>query len=257
MARRSTLIAAGCALFLIVGLPAHGMTPSETFAPWTLPAPDNGRLALSDIKDAKPESQPDGKITAPNVDSKSRLPQSIDEEEPTTDTLETDVTHTDERSAEQINISIDYDLSKLPEPVRRMRELIVEAAVKGDIEGLRPLLGSGINRTELSIGGYEGDPIDFLKETSGDAGGHELLAILLDIFQTGYAHLDAGEPTEMFLWPYFYSMPLDGLDDRQKVELFRIITAGDYEDMQAFGSYVFYRTAIGPEGDWKFFVAGD
>jgi len=160
-------------------------------------------------------------------------------------------------AAPPTDIVVDYDLSKLPAPVRRMRELIVDAAKTGDIEGLRPLLGTGINRTRISIVDDEGDPIEYLKAMSGDGEGHELLAILLDILEAGYAHLDVGEPTEMYLWPYFYTMPLDGLDDRQRVELFRIITAGDYEDMRAYGGYMFYRAAIGPQGDWKFFVAGD
>ena len=70
-------------------------------------------------------------------------------------------------------------------------------------------------------------------------------------------HVDPGLPTEFYLWPYFYSLPLEQLDDRQKVELFRIITAGDYEEMSVYGAYIFYRTGIGPDGDWKFFLAGD
>ncbi len=215
-------------------------------------------LALSDIKDTEPKLPGDGGLTVPRQDG--GIGDALDpdtDDEPTTDSLETDVPHTEEPTAEQIDVTVSHDLSRLPAPVLRMRELIIEAAVRGDIEGLRPLLGTGPTRTELSISGYEGDPIEFLKEISGDGSGHELLAILLDIFQAGYAHIDAGEPTEMFLWPYFYSVPLDGLNDRQRVELFRIITAGDYEDMRAFGGYIFYRTAIGPEGDWKFFVAGD
>ncbi len=152
---------------------------------------------------------------------------------------------------------VNYDLSSLPEPVQRMRELIITAAVKGDIEALRPLLGTGGTQTQLSISGYEGDPINFLREISGDGQGQELLAILLDIFNTGFVHVDPGEETEAYIWPYFSAVPIDALDDRQKVELFRIITAGDYEDMKDFGAYIFYRTAIGPQGDWKFFIAGD
>ncbi|RWI07575.1 MAG: hypothetical protein EOQ92_33530, partial [Mesorhizobium sp.] len=34
-----------------------------------------------------------------------------------------------------------YDLSKLPEPVRRMHDLIIGACKSGDIEKLRPLIG--------------------------------------------------------------------------------------------------------------------
>ena len=160
-------------------------------------------------------------------------------------------------SAPQTDIAVHYDLSKLPAPVQRMRELIVDAAKTGDIEALRPLLGTGITRTRISIGGDEGDPIDYLKAMSGDGEGQELLAILLDVLEAGYVHLDAGEPTEIYLWPYFYALPFDSLDGRQRVELFRIITAGDYMDMEAYGGYIFYRAGIGPQGDWKFFVAGD
>jgi hypothetical protein len=41
------------------------------------------------------------------------------------------------------------------------------------------------------------------------------------------------------------------------VELFKIITAGDYEDMKADGTYLFYRAGITPSGVWKYFVSGD
>lgn len=215
------------------------------------------KLALSEVGEFVPDSKPDGTLEMPEAIGKTGIPPIFDDDPSLPDTLETDVTDDTAHSPVRANVTVGYDLSNLPKPVVRMRELIVEAAANGNIEGLRPLLGVGNNRTELSIGGYEGDPIDFLKEISGDGQGHELLAILLDIFQTGYAHLDAGEPTELYLWPYFYSVPLDNLDDRQMVELFRVITAGDYEDMQAFGSYIFYRTAISPDGQWKFFVAGD
>ena len=181
----------------------------------------------------------------------------IDSETEPGDTFETDVTIDAAPAGLGEAVAVHYDIDMLPAPVRRMRELIIEAASKGRVEGLRPLLGTGITRTQLSIGGFDGDPVDFLKETSGDGEGQELLAILLDIFSAGYVHLDPGEPTEMYLWPYFYALPLDRLDERQKVELYRVITAGDYEDMKAFGAYIFYRTGIGPEGDWKFFLAGD
>ena len=52
-------------------------------------------------------------------------------------------------------------------------------------------------------------------------------------------------------------MPLDRLDAKQRVELFKIVTAGDYDDMKQFGAYIFYRVGITPDGHWSFFVAGD
>lgn len=255
--QRRHILFAGLVALVTCGLPdivkasidQHGIPGFQTVT--------GQKLALSDVGDVVPDNKPDGTLEIPEAVEEADLPPVTNDDPPSTDTLETDVADGVDHARERANVTVSYDLTKLPKPVERMRELIVEAATKGNIEGLRPLLGVGGSQTELSIGGYEGDPIEFLKDTSGDGQGRELLAILLDIFQTGYAHLDAGEPTELYLWPYFYSVPIDGLDDRQMVELFRVITAGDYEDMQAFGSYIFYRTAITPDGQWKFFVAGD
>lgn len=149
------------------------------------------------------------------------------------------------------------DISALPEPVQRMRELIMEAAKTGDVEQLRPLLGTGENMTSLSFGGIESDPIAFLRGTSGDGQGQEILAILLEVLEAGFVRMDPGTEQELYVWPYFYATPLDKLTPPQKVELFKLVTAGDYEDMQAFGAYIFYRAGITPEGRWVFFVAGD
>ena len=120
-----------------------------------------------------------------------------------------------------------YNLDRLPEPVRRMHDLIVEAAKSGDIEKLRPLLGLADGMTQLSFGDIEGDPIDFLKGLSGDPEGQEILAIMEEVLNAGFVHLEAGTPNEIYVWPYFFGIPLDKLDPRQKVELFKIVTAGD------------------------------
>jgi hypothetical protein len=152
---------------------------------------------------------------------------------------------------------VQYDLTKLPSEVQRMRTLIIEAAKTGDIERLRPLIGMGDSMTQLSLGGIEGDPIAFLKSLAGDADGQEILAILEEVLEAGYVHLDAGQPEELYVWPYFFALPLDALTPSQRVELFKIVTAGDYDEMENYGSYIFYRVGITPEGRWVFFVAGE
>jgi hypothetical protein len=152
---------------------------------------------------------------------------------------------------------VTYDLSKLPPAVREMHDKIVEACKTGDIEKLRPLIGSGAEQTQLSLTDFEGDPIKYLHDLSGDTDGQEILAILEMLLETGYVHVNVGKPDEAYVWPYFYAMPLSRLDARQRVELFKIITAGDYEDMKTFDAYVFYRVGITPQGRWAFFVAGD
>jgi hypothetical protein len=152
---------------------------------------------------------------------------------------------------------VDPDLAKLPEPVRRMHDLIVEACKGGDIEKLRPLIGKGDSATQISLTDIDGDAIAFLKGLSGDPDGQEILAILEEVLDAGYVHLDAGTPQELYVWPYFFALPLDKLDAKQRVELFKIVTAGDFDDMKQFGAYIFYRVGITPTGQWTFFVAGD
>lgn len=154
-------------------------------------------------------------------------------------------------------LPIVYDLSKLPEPVRRMRQMIEDAAKSGDIEKLRPLLGKGGDQTQLAISGAEGDPITYLKSLSGDDAGREVLAILLDVLDTGFVDMDPGTAEETYVWPYFFTTPLDTLTPPQQVELLRLVTAGDFSDMKSMGGYNFFRVGITPDGGWKFFVAGD
>lgn len=152
---------------------------------------------------------------------------------------------------------IHRDFDMLPEPVRLTRERMLEAARSGDIEKLRPLLGVEDKATQLSLEEHEEDVIDFLKSLSGDEAGREVLAIIVDLLDTGYVHLNAGKDDEVYVWPYFYAMPLDKLTPPQIVELFEIVTAGDFEDMKKAGGYIFYSIGIGPDGSWRFFTAGE
>ena len=150
-----------------------------------------------------------------------------------------------------------YNLDRVPRPVARMHSLLHKASLSGDIEALRPLIGTGADITQLSLSGFDGDPIEYIRGLSGDDEGHEILAIILDILDAGFVHLDEDTDAEIYVWPYFAAGPLTELTATQRVELFRIVTSGDYEDMKAFGAYNFYRLGITPQGQWRFFVAGD
>lgn len=160
-----------------------------------------------------------------------------------------------QNDAPQISAQIEHDISKAPEPVRRLRQLIIDAASTGDIEKLRPLVNPGPNQARVDGDGE--DPIAALKSFSGDPDGLEVLAIIIDLLSTGYAHVDVGTPDEMYVFPYFAGKSLTTLTPPEKVELLRIITAGDLADMQEYGNYSFYRIGISKDGQWKFFTAGD
>jgi hypothetical protein len=149
-----------------------------------------------------------------------------------------------------------HDLSRLPPRAARTRERILEAARTGDIDKLLIVMQSNETLPVFSFGN-EKDPIAFWKATYPDSEGLEILAILIQVLQTGFVHVHQGTPQEMYVWPYFAHVPLQRLTPEQKVELFRIVTGSDYKKMKEFGAYIFYRVGIAPDGTWHFFVAGD
>lgn len=213
--------------------PLPDLTPGRSDG---VPMPDPVRPPQS-----LPETQPDEPAVAPDGDGEG---ETADPARPNSD-------------PDAPVPEVMYDLSTLPEPVRRMRGLILEATKSGEVDRLKPLLGMGEDATMLSLGGIDGDPIEFLKQQSGDGEGHEILAILEEVLEAGFVHIDIGKPEELYVWPYFFAVPLEKLTPPQFVELFRIVTAGDYEEMKNYGAYVFYRVGITPDGRWTFFVAGD
>jgi len=149
-----------------------------------------------------------------------------------------------------------YDPGLLPEPVRAMRDKILEAALSGDPDKLRTVIQSNEMPPVFSFG-EEKDPIAAMKEQSNDGQGREIMAILAEVLEAGYVHVDKGTPQEMYLWPYFAQYPIDDLTPPQMIELFKIVTSYEYNEMKEFGAYNFYRVGIGPDGTWHFFVAGD
>jgi len=156
-----------------------------------------------------------------------------------------------ERRAEPIS-----DLSQLTERARKTRERILEAAKTGDIGKVATVMRSNEMMPVFSFGG-ERNPVEFWKTSYPDSEGIEVLSILIEILEMPFVHVDKGTPQEMFVWPYFYALPLAKLTPEQKVELFRLVTGTDWREMSDFGAYIFFRAGISPDGVWHFFVAGD
>ena len=146
--------------------------------------------------------------------------------------------------------------AEMPEPVRQMRARLMDAARSGDIEQLRRLMKAQPEMPSVSFGD-PGDPVEYLKALSSDAEGREILAILLEVLESGFVNVEPGTPDELYVWPYFAQYPLDALTPSQLVELFTLLTAADYEDMRSYGGYTFFRVGIAPDGRWLFFLAGD
>jgi hypothetical protein len=148
------------------------------------------------------------------------------------------------------------DLSALPAPVARMRSRIIEAAKSGDLDKLVTVMQSNETMPIFSFA-PDKDPAIFWRTNYPESGGLEVLAILTEILDMGFVHVDAGTLQDMYVWPYFAYVPLKQLSPEQKVELFRIVTGSDYRAMEQVGAYTFYRAGIAPDGVWHFFVSGE
>jgi len=211
--------------------------PTEEVAPEEAPAGDDQALSEEAVEETAPSED-----AAPAQDAAPAGEAAGEEAAP----------------AEELPEYLDIKRSPeaMPEPVRRTWQALRAAAQSGDIESLRPLIEAQEPPPAFAFDNV-GDPIEYLKSLSGDAEGREILAIMLEILESGYLDVDRGTQNEMYLWPYFARYPLDRLTPQQIVELFTLITAGDWQDIQSYGAYIFFRLGIDPQGRWHFFLAGD
>lgn len=151
---------------------------------------------------------------------------------------------------------ISYDITLLPKAVQKTYATLLRAARNGNLAAFSTIIADNGKVPAVAFDEV-GDPIGHLRDLSGDEEGQEILAILLEVLEAGYTQNDPGTESEIYVWPYFASVRLDTLTPRQRVELFTLVTAGDYEDMKAFGAYNFFRLGISPDGVWQYFIAGD
>lgn len=110
---------------------------------------------------------------------------------------------------------------------RHHRDLLIEARPLATGERLRVLMNPRSESDPYRSGSSDTDPVAALKRCRGDEEGLEILAIMIDILcSTGFVRVDAGTPDEAYVWPYFAEEAAGALA-HQKVELLRIVTAGD------------------------------
>jgi hypothetical protein len=236
-----------------IALPAYSVMQVPAFALSELqqaPAdPKAGNAADADKAAPAPAGNPD---TATDAGSGSNgLPMP----EPLIDTSKANDTKAAAQDAKPGDISM--DIAKAPEPVRKLRQAIMDAARAGDLAKVASLMDPGPNHTDIGPDDSGNDLQTALKDMSGDGDGLEILSIMLDLLSTGYAHVNVGTPDEAYVWPYFTEKKLDTLTPSEKVDLMRIVTAGDFADMLEYGGYNFYRIGITPDGHWKFFLSGN
>ncbi|HEY8595559.1 MAG TPA: hypothetical protein VIL84_09970 [Devosiaceae bacterium] len=153
-------------------------------------------------------------------------------------------------------VTVHRETSSLPAPVAALRDALMKAARTGDAEKLGPIFASQPAQPQL---GYDvvPDPVAYLKESSNDGAGREPMAIMLEILEAPYAVYDEGKPDAIYVWPYLVAKDLNTLTPEELIDLYRIISYQDYQDMLQYGGWFFYRLGIDARGNWLYFSAGE
>jgi hypothetical protein len=153
--------------------------------------------------------------------------------------------------------TVSNDLSLLPKAVARKRQELIDAALTGDIEALRPIVEAQANPPTVSYGGPD-DAVDYLKTYSADGQGIENLAILLELLNAPYAVFDTTSDNPSYVWPYLAVLPdLTNLTSAQTLDAYRILTADQLTELVELQAWYYWRVYIGKDGEWQAFVAGD
>jgi hypothetical protein len=166
--------------------------------------------------------------------------------------LKAEKTANEKAKMPQTGIEILRDTTILPPQVDRMRRAILDAAASGEIDAMR--IPVEMNEIPPMIAEKKvPDPIAHWKAVSGDGDGREILAILIQLFRTGFVRKDGGTGDELYIWPYFAETPIDKLTPAQEVELLTIVPPARLKAMKASGRYDHYRVGIAHDGTWHFF----
>ncbi len=149
------------------------------------------------------------------------------------------------------------NLAALPERVRAMRELILEAVDSGDIEDLRraiernetlPIFATGAARPRTFA-----DVVEFLKTQSFDGQGRETLAIIAAIFDQAYTKITRGSVVT-YEWPAFAARSMSEASEEDQLEMWRCVRFANFASSRNT-SLAIERIGIGADGTWHYFVA--
>jgi hypothetical protein len=160
---------------------------------------------------------------------------------------------------------ISRDLENLPQNVRRMRGLILEAVRSGDSAALRkpiewnevpPSFGKGAPKGAKGPAMAD-ELLKFFRERSGDGQGRETMGQLVNILAVGHARINAGQPQEMFVWPYFAVLDPRLLTPEQEVDVYRVMGAAQLAEWREKGRFPYWRIGIGPDGTWHYFLGSE
>lgn len=140
----------------------------------------------------------------------------------------------------------------LPEPVAEVRRRVFDAAVACDYDTLEQVALEEGEGFTFSYGAGPDDSAAAHWRALEESGVEEPMRVLATILTLPHSRNETGS----YAWPSAYQESPSDADWQALVDA-DLYPQELIDQMREQGSYLGYRTAITPEGDWQFFVAGD
>lgn len=147
------------------------------------------------------------------------------------------------------------DLAALPAPVAAIRDKILAACAKGDIEALRIPIDWNETRPLFARGGRfpaGTDPILILKALSFDGKGQEILSLMRAVLAQPYVKITRG-PFVSYEWPAFARVQTPPKDEDEARALWACVRFADLARSNAEGRPHVMRLGVAADGVWHYF----
>jgi hypothetical protein len=151
------------------------------------------------------------------------------------------------------------DLSALPPPVVAIRNKILAALDKGDVEALRiPIDWNEVRPLFAKSGAFKAgtDPIEILKTLSFDKKGRETVAIARAVLAQPFVKITRG-PVTLYEWPAFGRSPTPPANIDEAGARWACVRFADLPRSNADGRPHPTRLGIAADGVWHYFWAED
>lgn len=151
--------------------------------------------------------------------------------------------------------SLIADLAALPAPVAAIRDKILAACDKGDVEALRiPIDWNETRPLFAKSGAFKAgtDPIEILKTLSFDGKGREMIALIRSIFAQPFVRVVRG-PTTLYEWPAFARHSDKPATEEDARAMWACVRFADLGRSNAEGRPRATRIGIASDGVWHYF----
>ncbi|WP_363350263.1 hypothetical protein [Methylocystis echinoides] len=151
------------------------------------------------------------------------------------------------------------DLSALPAPVQAIRNKILAALEKNDVEALRvPIDWNEVRPLFAKSGSFPAgtDPIEILKKLSFDGKGRETMDLARAILAQPFVRMTRG-PVTLYEWPAFARRPAPPTNPDDSPARWACVRFGDLARSNAAGKPHPTRIGIASDGVWHYFWSED